>query len=119
MQSRGEVFRGEDGKIYLRLNWAKRYITLASISTLIGLAFKLHDPENLLGRGVNPGITAALVPSGTKGVEIGKRHDPLGVPFYNCPTRGVDVVVSVNAIRSEERRVGQECMSQWRREQLT
>lgn len=98
MQSRGEVFRGEDGKIYLRLNWAKRYITLASISTLIGLAFKLHDPENLLGRGVNPGITAALVPSGTKGVEIGKRHDPLGVPFYNCPTRGVDVVVSVNAI---------------------
>src|SRR5690625_7025040 len=61
-------------------------------------AFKLHDPENLLGRGVNPGITAALVPSGTKGVEIGKRHDPLGVPLYNCPTRGVDVVVSVNAI---------------------
>src|SRR5690625_6665009 len=61
-------------------------------------AFKLHDPENLLGRGVNPGITAALGPSGTKGVEIGKRHDPLGVPFYNCPTRGVDVVVSVNAI---------------------
>src|SRR5690625_6382584 len=79
----------------------KRFHPLASISTLIGLAFKLHDPENLLGRGVNPGITAALVPSGTKGVEIGKRHDPLGVPFYNCPTRGGEVVVSVNAIIGE------------------
>lgn len=98
MQSRGEVFKGDDGRLYLRLNWEKRYITLAAISTIIGLAFKLHDPENLLGRGENPGITAALIPSGTKGVEIGKRHDPLGIPFYNCPTRGVDVVVSANTI---------------------
>jgi acyl-CoA dehydrogenase len=98
MQSRGEVFRGEDGNLYLRLNWDKRYITLASISTVIGLAFKLRDPENLLGKGEDLGITAALVPSHTEGVELGKRHDPLGVPFHNCPTRGKDVVVPVNSI---------------------
>lgn len=98
MLSNGEVFRGDDGELYLRLNWDKRYITLAAISTVIGLAFKLTDPENLLGKGKNPGITAALIPSKTKGVELGKRHDPLGVPFYNCPTRGKDVVVPVDAI---------------------
>lgn len=98
MQSRGVVFKGEDGKLYLKINWEKRYITLAAISTVIGLAFKLHDPENLLGKGENPGITAALIPSDTDGVELGKRHDPLGVPFYNCPTRGKDVVVPVDAI---------------------
>jgi acyl-CoA dehydrogenase len=98
MLSHGVVFRGDDDELYLRLNWDKRYITLAAISTVIGLAFKLNDPDNLLGKGKNPGITAALIPSKTKGVELGKRHDPLGVPFYNCPTRGKDVVVSVDTI---------------------
>lgn len=98
MQSRGEVFKGEDGELYLKLNWNKRYITLAAISTVIGLAFKLHDPENLLGKGENLGITCALIPSDTEGVALGKRHDPLGVPFYNCPTRGEDVIVPVDAI---------------------
>lgn len=98
MQSNGEVFKGKDGKLYLKLNWDKRYITLAAISTVIGLAFKLHDPENLLGKGEDLGITAALIPSDTKGVELGKRHDPLGVPFYNCPTRGHDVIVPVDTI---------------------
>lgn len=98
MQSRGEVFRGDDGELYLKLNWNKRYITLAAISTVIGLAFKLYDPENLLGKGEAPGITAALIPSNTKGVQLGKRHDPLGVPFYNCPTRGKDVIVPAGAI---------------------
>lgn len=98
MQSRGVVFKGKDGNLYLKLNWDKRYITLAAISTVIGLAFKLYDPENLLGKGEDLGITAALIPSDTKGVELGKRHDPLGVPFYNCPTRGKDVVVSADAI---------------------
>jgi acyl-CoA dehydrogenase len=88
----------DDGELCLRLNWDKRYITLASISTVIGLAFKLHDPENLLGKGEHPGITAALIPSDTPGVETDKRHDPLGVPFYNCPTRGKDVVVPVSTI---------------------
>lgn len=98
MTSHGEVFKGEDGKLYLKLNWNKRYITLAAISTVIGLAFKLRDPENLLGKGEDPGITCALIPSDTKGVVLGKRHDSLGVPFYNCPTQGHDVIVPVDAI---------------------
>jgi acyl-CoA dehydrogenase len=98
MQARGEVFKGEDGKLYIRLNWTKRYITLAAISTVIGLAFKLKDPENLLGKGENLGITCALIPSDTDGVILGRRHDPLGVPFYNCPVDGEDVVVSVDQI---------------------
>lgn len=98
MTSTGEVFKGDDGKLYLKLNWNKRYITLAAISTVIGLAFKLYDPDNLLGKGKELGITCALIPSNTEGVELGKRHDPLGVPFYNCPTRGKDVVVPLDAI---------------------
>ncbi len=89
----GLLFKGEDGKIYVKLNWNKRYITLAAISTILGLAFKLRDPDNLLGRGPDLGITCALIPSNTQGVVIGRRHDPLGVPFYNCPTQGKDVVV--------------------------
>lgn len=96
--SEGVVFRGEDGELYLRLNWRKRYITLAAVSTLIGLAFKLRDPENLLGRGENPGITCALVPADAPGVVLDERHDPMGVPFWNCPTEGRDVVVPVDAI---------------------
>jgi len=98
MTSNGLVFRGDDGKLYLRLNWKKRYITLAAISTILGLAFKLRDPENLLGKGEFPGITCALIPTSTTGVVMGRRHDPLGVPFYNCPTEGHDVVVSVDTI---------------------
>lgn len=96
--STGDVFRGEDGELFLRLNWRKRYITLAAVSTVIGLAFKLRDPENLLGRGENLGITCALVPSDAEGVELGMRHDPMGVPFWNCPTEGHEVVVPIDAI---------------------
>ena len=96
ISSRGEVFKGDDGELYLRLNWKKRYITLAAISTVLGLAFKLRDPEGWLGRGEDLGITCALVPSGADGVVLGKRHDPLGVPFYNCPTEGHDVVVKLD-----------------------
>ncbi len=98
LQSRGEVFRGEDGQLYIRLNWSKRYITLAAISTLLGLAFQLHDPDELLGRGKKLGITCALIPTDTTGIELGQRHDPLGIPFYNCPTEGKDVVVPIDAI---------------------
>ncbi len=96
--STGILFKGQDGKIYIRINWNKRWITLAAISTLIGLAFRLRDPENLLGRGEDLGITCALIPSNTPGVSIGRRHDPLATPFYNCPTHGKDVVVSVDAV---------------------
>ncbi len=89
----GELFKGDDGKLYIKLNWNKRWITLAAISTLLGLAFKLRDPKNYLGKGEELGITCALIPSHTKGVVLGLRHDPLGVPFYNCPTQGKDVVL--------------------------
>jgi len=93
--SSGVVFRGADGKLQIKLNWNKRWITLAGISTVIGLAFRLRDPENLLGRGEDLGITCALIPSNAKGVDIAHRHDPLTIPFFNCPTRGTDVVVNL------------------------
>jgi acyl-CoA dehydrogenase len=96
--SEGVVFRDEDGSLRLRLQWRKRYITLASISTVLGLAFQLKDPDNLLGRGEAPGITCALIPTDTPGVETGWRHDPLGIPFINSSTEGHDVVVPVDAI---------------------
>ncbi len=98
MTSRGVVFKDENGELFLRLNWKKRYITLAGISTLLGVAFKLSDPDNLLGKGKSPGITCALIPADTQGVVLGRRHDPLGVPFWNCPTEGHDVVVPIDAI---------------------
>ncbi|MGZ5432292.1 MAG: acyl-CoA dehydrogenase [Thermoanaerobaculia bacterium] len=96
--SDGTLFKGDDGQVYIRLNWNKRYITLAAIATLLGVAFKLRDPENLLGKGKDLGITCALVPTSLPGVVIGRRHDPLGTPFYNCPTQGNDVVVPVDAV---------------------
>lgn len=91
----GVVFKDANGKLSIKLNWNKRWITLASISTVIGLAFKLRDPENLLGRGEDLGITCALIPSSTPGVVVGRRHDPLTIPFHNCPTQGKDVIVSL------------------------
>ena len=96
--SHGEVFRGEDGELYLRLTWEKRYITLAAVATVLGLAFRLRDPDGLLGKGPEPGITCALVPTDTGGVVLGRRHDPLRTPFINSPTEGTDVVVPVDAI---------------------
>lgn len=89
----GTVFRGRDGRLMLRLDWEKRYITLAAIATVLGIAFQLHDPDNLLGKGTDLGITCALVPATTQGVMLGRRHDPMGVPFHNCPTRGEGVVL--------------------------
>ena len=80
IRSSGEVFKKKN-KLFLRLNWDKRYITLAAVSTLLGLAFRLRDPEGLLNKGEDLGITCALVPTTTAGVILGKRHDPLGVPF--------------------------------------
>lgn len=98
MRSEGVVFKDEDGKLYLRLNFEKRYITLASISTVIGLAFNLKDPDHLLGEKENLGITCALIPSDKEGVVLGRRHDPLGIPFHNCPINGKDVVVPIDSI---------------------
>lgn len=98
IQANGEVFRDENDELRVRLNWDKRYITLAAISNVLGLAFNLRDPEGLLGGDVDLGITCALIPTETEGVVLGRRHDPLGVPFYNCPTRGDNVVVPIDAI---------------------
>lgn len=96
--SEGVVFKDSDGQIKIKLSWNKRYITLASIATVLGLAFKLRDPQNLLGLGEEPGITCALIPTSTPGVMLGQRHDPLSIPFHNCPTRGKDVVVGIDAV---------------------
>ena len=82
----------------IRLNWNKRYITLAPVATLIGLAFKLYDPDHLLGDKENVGITLALVPANQSGVEIGSRHYPLNLAFMNGPTRGKDVFIPIDWI---------------------
>jgi acyl-CoA dehydrogenase len=105
--SQGIVFRGEDGKLYLRLNFRKRYITLGAIATLIGLAVKLRDPDNLLGKGKDVGITCVLVPANTPGVLLGRRHDPMGVPFYNSPIEGQDVIVPIDQIIGGVEQAGQ------------
>ncbi len=101
MESEGVVVKEmRDGQevVGIRLNFAKRYITLAPIASVLGLAFKLRDPENLLGAETDLGITCALVPRETSGIEIGQRHDPLGVPFHNGPIVGRDVFVPLDAI---------------------
>lgn len=95
ISSNGEVFRGDDGRLKLRLNWEKRYITLSPVATVLGLAFKLRDPENLLEKGEDLGITCALIPTDTPGVDTSRRHDPMGIPFHNGPTEGHDVVVDL------------------------
>ena len=80
------------------LNWNKRYITLAPVATVLGLAFKLYDPKHLIGDQDEYGITAALIPTDLPGVEIGRRHYPLSIPFQNGPTSGKDVFVPLDSI---------------------
>ncbi|HEY6452135.1 MAG TPA: acyl-CoA dehydrogenase [Steroidobacteraceae bacterium] len=82
----------------LKLNFAKRYITLAPIATVLGLAFRMFDPEHLIGDKEDIGITCALIPRDTPGVEIGRRHLPLNVPFQNGPLHGRDVFVPLDCI---------------------
>ncbi|SHO58561.1 acyl-CoA dehydrogenase FadE [Vibrio quintilis] len=82
----------------IRLNWNKRYITLAPVATVIGLAFKLKDPNHLLGQKTNIGITCALIPADLPGIEIGRRHFPLNVPFQNGPTQGHNVFIPLDFI---------------------
>ena len=82
----------------MRVTWDKRYITLGPICTLLGLAFRLYDPERLLGGKNDLGITCALVPRDTPGVDIGRRHLPLNAMFMNGPTRGQDVFLPLEAI---------------------
>jgi acyl-CoA dehydrogenase len=82
----------------IRLNFSKRYITLAPIATVIGLAFRLYDPDHLMGEREDLGITCALIPRDTPGVAIGRRHFPLNIPFQNGPIQGNDVFVPMDAI---------------------
>lgn len=110
MNDTGIVCRQKvDGKevLGLRLNWSKRYITLAPVATLIGLAFKARDPDGLLGDTIDLGITCALVPADTPGVEIGKRHLPTGAVFMNGPTQGKDVFIPMDQVIGGQERIGQ------------
>src|SRR5262249_33764168 len=88
----GVVCRGEwDGRhdvLGIRLTWEKRYITLGPVATLLGLAFRLYDPQHLLGSSDDVGITLALIPTKTPGVNIGRRHLPLDSAFMNGPNWG-------------------------------
>src|SRR5689334_12626334 len=84
--------------IGLRLNFSKRYITLAPIATVVGLAFRMFDPDKLLGDKTDIGITCALIPRNTPGVTIGRRHFPINVPFQNGPIQGKDVFVPLDVI---------------------
>jgi acyl-CoA dehydrogenase len=92
-----QEFNGEE-VIGIRLNWDKRYITLCPVATVIGLAFRMFDPDNLLGKGENIGITCALIPATTKGVTKGRRHFPLNAGFLNGPTQGKDVFIPLDFI---------------------
>jgi acyl-CoA dehydrogenase len=97
----GVVCKGEwEGEtiVGIRLNWDKRYITLAPIATVLGLAFKLYDPDHLIGDQDEYGITAALIPTDTPGVTVGRRHHPLTIGFQNGPTSGKDVFVPLDYI---------------------
>ncbi len=80
----------------IRLSWNKRYITLAPVATVLGIAFKLYDPDRLIGEDTAPGISCALIPTDTAGVEIGERHFPLNGVFMNGPTRGKDVFIPID-----------------------
>jgi acyl-CoA dehydrogenase len=97
----GVVCRGEwQGRevLGMRVSWDKRYITLAPVATVLGLAFRLHDPDRLLGGEADVGITCALIPRTHPGVEIGRRHLPLNAMFMNGPTRGKDVFMPLDFI---------------------
>ena len=106
----GVICKGTyEGKtiIGIRLNWDKRYITLAPIATVLGLAFKLYDPDHLIGDRTNYGITAALIPTNLPGVTIGRRHFPINIPFQNGPTQGKDVFVPLDSIIGGPEMAGQ------------
>jgi len=98
-----------DGKptLGLRLNWKKRYITLGPVATVLGLAFKVYDPDHLLGEQEALGITCALIPVDTPGVVIGRRHDPLNIAFMNGPNEGHDVFIPLDWVIGGQQMIGQ------------
>lgn len=91
----------------IRLNWRKRYITLSPIATVLGLAFKLSDPDHLIGENDDIGISVALVPTNLPGVAIGRRHLPAMQAFLNGPNQGSDVFVPLDALIGGVERAGQ------------
>lgn len=100
-------FDGKDNVLGLRLNWNKRYITLGPVATVLGLAFKLYDPDHLLGDEEERGITLALIPTDTPGITIGRRHLPLNIPFQNGPNQGKDVFIPLDWIIGGPQRIGE------------
>jgi acyl-CoA dehydrogenase len=116
----GTVCRGQwNGEeiLGMRLTFDKRYITLAPVATVIGLAFKMYDPDGLLGDEKELGITCALLPRDTAGMEIGNRHFPLNIPFQNGPIKGQNIFVPLDYIIGGTKMIGQgwrmlvECLS--------
>ena len=106
----GIVCRGtHEGKetLGIRVTWEKRYITLAPVATLLGLAFKLYDPEGLIGDERDIGITLALIPTSHPGVNIGRRHFPLNASFMNGPNSGKDVFIPMDWVIGGQEYVGQ------------
>jgi len=109
MTSLGTVCHGEwegERKLGMKITWDKRYMTLGPVSTVMGLAFKLSDPDHLLGDQTDLGITVALVPTDLDGVEMDQRHFPLQLAFQNGPTRGKDVFVPLDHIIGGEEQIG-------------
>ncbi|HEO66108.1 MAG TPA: acyl-CoA dehydrogenase, partial [Spirochaetes bacterium] len=100
-------FEGKKDVLGIRLNWDKRYITLGPVATVLGLAFKLYDPDHLLGDKEELGITLALIPTNTPGVSIGSRHVPLNQFFQVGPNWGKDVFIPMDWIIGGTDRVGQ------------
>jgi acyl-CoA dehydrogenase len=99
-------FHGVQDVLGMRVTWEKRYITLGPVATLLGLAFKLYDPDRLLGGNEEIGITLALIPTGTPGVNIGRRHFPLNAAFQNGPNSGKDVFIPMDWIIGGVERAG-------------
>ncbi len=115
-----DKFEGKKDVLGIRLTWDKRYITLGPVATLLGLAFKLYDPDKLIGDKEELGITLALIPTNTKGVNIGNRHFPLNMVFMNGPNSGKDVFIPMDWIIGGVDQAGQgwrmlmECLSDGR-----
>ncbi|CAM2987170.1 acyl-CoA dehydrogenase [Legionella worsleiensis] len=111
-----QEFNGKE-VVGVRLNWDKRYITLCPVATVIGLAFRMFDPENMLGKGEDLGISCALIPSSTPGVTKGRRHFPLNTGFLNGPTQGKNVFIPLDYLIGGAAMAGQgwrmlmECLS--------
>jgi acyl-CoA dehydrogenase len=120
MRDIGYVTKGvHEGKevLGIKLSWDKRYITLGPVATLVGLAFQLFDPDNLLGKGEDVGITLAIIPANHTGVNIGRRHLPSGAAFPNGPNWGKDVFIPIEWVIGGEKMTGNgwrmlmECLS--------